>query len=147
MAEDRLVLLFLFQFYPLCIHANCGATQDRAMFGSTDDASFFFFLLQFLFLLCGSRLLVGDNRGAIRNSRGTQAAHRLEGKGRSGNNAFFEVCRPLGDYLNGVATRRTRVNGITHYSLSRGSFLRSFWPFTRLLNASMCCLSRKIFQG
>lgn len=71
------------------------------MFGSTEDASFFFFFLQFLFLLRGSRLLARDNRGAIRNSRGTQAAHRLEGKGRSGNNAFFEVCRPLGDYLNG----------------------------------------------
>lgn len=72
------------------------------MVGSTEDASFFFFFLfQFLFLLRGSRLLAGDNRGAIRNSRGTQAAHWLEGKGRSGNNAFFEVCRPLGDYLNG----------------------------------------------
>ena len=77
-----------------------------------------------------------DNGGdTIRNSRGTQAANRLEGKGRSGNNAFFEVCRPLGDYLNGGC--RTRVNGVTRCSLSWGSFFLAVSPFTRLLNVPL----------
>lgn len=41
----------------------------------------------------------------------------------------------LGDYLNGGC--RTRVNGVTRCSLSRGGFFLAVSPFTRLLNASL----------
>ena len=76
-----------------------------------------------------------DNGGdTIRNSQGTQAANRLEGKGRSGNNAFLEVSRS-GTTSTGVAGPGSTVLRVVLYRRVASSSL--FHLSTRLLNVPL----------